>query len=97
MPRAPKAPGHHVKIPWDGSTRRQRLPPDWPAIQRAVLERDGHQCQLRYDGCTTLASHADHIEAGDDHRMASLQAACSHCHAIKSSAEGNAARWGDRS
>lgn len=96
MPRAPKAPGHHVKQPWGSSGRRRRLPPDWPAIQHAVLERDEHRCQLQYDGCTGLASHADHITPGDDHRMANLQAACSHCHAIKSSREGNTARWGDR-
>lgn len=94
MPRAPKAPGHGIKTPWASSTRRRRLPPDWPAIQTAVLERDSHTCQLRDNGCTGLASHADHITAGDDHAMTNLQAACTHCHAIKSAREGAAARWG---
>lgn len=94
MPRAPKAPGHYAKIPWDGSNRRQRLPDNWPQISRTVLERDGYQCQVGYDGCLGRATDTDHITAGDDHRPTNLQAACSHCHAVKSSAEGNAARWG---
>lgn len=96
MPRAPKAPGHHVKQPWAGSTRRSRLPADWPSRQAACLERDGYVCQLRYDGCLTVATEADHIKPGDNHDLENLQAACSHCHRIKSAREGAAARWRHR-
>lgn len=29
---------------WAGSTRRDTLPPDWPTIQPAILDRDHHRC-----------------------------------------------------
>lgn len=77
---------------WEGSTRRHRLPPRWRAITRRILERDGHQCQLRYPGCLGTATEVDHIRPGDDHSDDNLQAACTWCHRRKSSAEGNAAR-----
>lgn len=78
---------------WEGSTRRDRLPSNWKAIRLAVLERDGHRCQIRDDGCEVVAVEVDHIEAGkDDHRMEALQAACTWCHGRKSSREGAAAR-----
>jgi len=44
------------------------------------LERDKYRCQLKLDGCTTLASHAHHLggkEQGDDPRH--IVAACEHC------------------
>jgi 5-methylcytosine-specific restriction enzyme A len=82
---------------WKGSTRRTRLPSNWPAIRAYVLTRDGHQCQLRYAGCTSVATEADHITAGDDHRTVNLQAACSPCHATKSAREGGTAWAAKRS
>jgi 5-methylcytosine-specific restriction protein A len=33
------------------------------------------------------------VVRGNNHHMGNLQAACQPCHAAKSSAEGNAARW----
>jgi 5-methylcytosine-specific restriction protein A len=78
--------------PWAGSTRRARLPANWPAIRSAVLERDGWRCQIRGPRCTGRATDADHIEPGDDHRMANLRAACGPCHDRKSGQEGAAAR-----
>jgi hypothetical protein len=33
-------------VAWEGSTRRRRLPPDWPAITARILERDGRRCYL---------------------------------------------------
>lgn len=78
---------------WAGSTRRDRLPRDWPERRSSVLERDDYRCQLRYRGvCAGRATDVDHRDRGDDHRLANLQAACSPCHSRKSSAEGNAAR-----
>ena len=107
MPRAPKVcslcaersePGTnrctaHRREPWAGSDRRSRLPRNWAAIRKRVLDRDGHRCQLRLPGCTVVATEVDHRVAGiDDHRESSLQSACNHCHKIKSASEGAAAR-----
>lgn len=50
-------------------------------LRAAVLERDGHRCQLRLDGCTAIATQADHIRsrelAGDG--LDNLRAACATC------------------
>lgn len=83
---------------WADSTRRDQLPDDWPALRRAVLERDGYRCRWDEDGprCGHPANQVDHIEPGDDHRLTNLQALCQHHHGIKSSREGNAARWAVR-
>lgn len=75
--------------------RAERLPPDWPTIHLAVLERDGHRCTvLMRNGtrCTDRATEVDHIVPGDDHRPENLRAICTWHHRRKSSAEGNAAR-----
>jgi 5-methylcytosine-specific restriction protein A len=78
---------------WDGSTRRDRLPEGWEQIRRAVLARDGWRCRIGFaDLCVTVATQADHVVAGDDHRLSNLQAACGPCHQRKSSQEGAAAR-----
>lgn len=83
--------------PWAGSTRRERLPPDWnaPAGPRArVFARpDGRVCALRFDGiCVGYATEVDHKLRGDDHRDCNLQPACGPCHRHKSALEGAAAR-----
>lgn len=53
----------------------------WRNTRRAVLNRDGHRCQLRLPGCTTNATHVHHTQGreatGDD--LAHLVAACQHC------------------
>ncbi len=79
---------------WHGSTRRARLPKDWPRIRRRILRRDGHVCQTRFsDGrlCGREATDVDHIVAGDDHSDGNLRALCSWCHARKSASEGGRA------
>lgn len=83
---------------WQGSTRRYELPDDWPDRRRAVLERDNYRCQWRERGgyCNAPATDVDHIAPGNDDRHTNLQALCRHHHAIKSSAEGNTARWQHR-
>lgn len=75
---------------WQGSTRKQRLPRDWPAIRRRILDRDGHRCHI----CGRPgADEVDHIRAGDDHSDANLAAIHrTPCHAAKSSAEGHQAQ-----
>lgn len=58
----------------NGSTRA------WRKTRALVLARDGYRCRLKLDGCTTLATHAHHIDgkaAGDDPTR--LIAACEPC------------------
>lgn len=79
---------------WQGSTRRQRLPPDWSRIRKRILRRDGHRCTERgLDDvrCYEVATEVDHIRPGDDHSDANLRALCSWHHQKKSSQEGGAA------
>jgi 5-methylcytosine-specific restriction protein A len=75
---------------WQGSTRHDRLPADWPARRARVL-RQQPTCRLAYDCCTTVSTQVDHVRAGDDHRYINLQGACAPCHARKSAGEGTAA------
>lgn len=79
---------------WSDSTRV--LPPNWTAIRRGILERDGWRCtETMRDGtrCRDKATDVDHIARGDDHRPENLRALCRWHHARKSSREGNEARW----
>ncbi|GGX02003.1 hypothetical protein GCM10010353_17040 [Streptomyces chryseus] len=81
---------------WAGSTRRDELPADWyTAIRPFVLKRDEYRCRWREASrvCGHHANQVDHIGNRDDHQPENLQALCQHHHAIKSSREGNAARW----
>lgn len=73
---------------WDSSTRRSRLPTDWPSLRRMVLTRDGGRCQQ----CGSLANQVDHVQAGDDHSPDNLQSLCQPCHQAKTQAESAAAR-----
>ena len=70
--------------------------------RHAVLTRDNHTCRLRYPGCTGHATHADHIrpdaEGGARLDPTNGQAACEHCHNIKSRTEQQRGyeRWTNR-
>jgi 5-methylcytosine-specific restriction endonuclease McrA len=83
-------------VSWAGSTRRQRLPANWATPgglrDQVFAAPDGRVCKLRYEGCTRYATEVDHRRRGDDHSFSNLQAACEHCHKIKSGREGAAAR-----
>lgn len=62
--------------------------------RNAILDRDGHRCQLRYDGCIGVASILDHIIAtafGGSETPKNLQSACGPCHDEKTQHE---ARYG---
>ncbi len=85
---------------WDGSTRRDRLPSDWPSLVQRVKKRDGFRCTatLPRSGkrCPRKGTDVDHKTPGDDHSLNNLALLCSRHHALKSSAEGRAAkqaRW----
>lgn len=81
---------------WEGSDRRDRLPPDWNTrIRPRILRRDGHRCTARHTGgahCPEPATDVDHIIPGDDHRDENLTSLCQWHHQRKSSREGAAAR-----
>jgi 5-methylcytosine-specific restriction protein A len=77
---------------WDrASRRRSELPPDWPIIQRDVLERDGHRCQIRGPRCTGYATEADHIGDKHNHTRTNCRAACHTCHSARTAAQGHQA------
>ena len=77
---------------WRGSNRASRLPSNWTALRGAVLKRDNYSCQIKEPGCQGRATDVDHIQAGDNHRLDNLRAACRTCHQSKSSREGNEAK-----
>lgn len=79
---------------WDGSTRRARLPKNWPAIRRRIIRRDEGRCTALYsDGrrCDLPGTDVDHVIPGDDHTEANLQLLCPWHHTHKSSSEGGTA------
>ena len=74
---------------WGTSPRKSRLPSNWRAIRKQVIERDV-VCQICY---VRIAVIADHIEPmTDDHRLEALQGACEPCHRLKTAREAAAAR-----
>lgn len=77
---------------WQGSTRRARLPADWPAIRTRIIARDGGVCQLPDPGtgliCGAPGTDVDHRRRGDDHRDTNLWLLCTAHHGRKSAAEG---------
>lgn len=88
-------PEHGSRWPTDRRTQRTTTA-EHRAWADAVLTRAGHRCQLRYAGCTGTAAHADHIQAvaegGAEYDPGNGQAACRHCHQLKSSDEGHRAQ-----
>lgn len=82
---------------WQGSTRRARLPADWPKRKAHVLKRDGRICHV----CGQPgADGVDHVIPGDDHSDANLKAihhnVAPYCHRAKSSSEGGRAAQAKR-
>lgn len=75
--------------PWSSSTRRQRLPKDWPAITKRIKKRDGYRCVQCQ---STEQLEVDHIVAGDNHHDTNLQTLCHPCHQTKTNLEALAAR-----
>jgi 5-methylcytosine-specific restriction protein A len=80
---------HHKPKPWQGSTRRKRLPKGWEKLRQFVLYRDPvcQVCGLR------PSTEVDHIIPGDNHSPANLQGICADpCHKEKTAREAAAAR-----
>lgn len=78
---------------WAGSTRRARLPKDWPRIRRRIIRRDRVCVWPMSDGtlCSAVGTDVDHIVPGDDHSDANLRLLCTWHHRQKSSSEGGTA------
>lgn len=70
--------------------RGRPMPPGWPKLRAAILERDGYRCQIRRPRCVGLAATVDHIvpawRGGSDH-PSNLQAACGPCHNSKTGSD----------
>lgn len=86
---------------WNNDTPSRTSTPAHRQWRRAVLERDGHRCQLRYPNrCTGNATEADHIievaDGGPELDLANGQAACTPCHKHKTALHANRKRWTSR-
>ncbi len=105
MPRAPKVCAHptcgrladdcteHKRKPWEGSTRRTELPPDWARRRRKVLKRDPICTDGRACGGLALSQAVHHGEGGKlDHSLANLSGICHRCHAVITSEQAAAGR-----
>jgi 5-methylcytosine-specific restriction endonuclease McrA len=57
--------------PWGTSTRKARLPANWPQLRRYVLDCDAYVCHACHQ---PGADQVDHVVAGDDHREENLAA-----------------------
>jgi 5-methylcytosine-specific restriction protein A len=85
---------------WEGSDRRDRLPENWVSeIVPYVKRRARGRCEQRLPSgkrCPRPGTDVDHRKPGDDHSYGNLQLLCSDHHDVKSSREGNSARWGKK-
>lgn len=74
---------------WDNSTRRARLPKDWPRIRRRIIRRDDAQCQWPTpEGiCGAPGDEVDHRVRGDNHHPDNLWLLCAPHHQAKTIAE----------
>ena len=79
---------------WDSSDRRRRLPRNWRAIRRFVMDRDGWRCQWLVGGrvCGAQATEVHHIVEGgrnggvEDDRPVNLMAICARHHKLATAA-----------
>ncbi|MCI2958231.1 hypothetical protein MN032_11030 [Agromyces atrinae] len=80
---------------WEGSDRKETLPPDWEKRRLRVLRRDRYRCQhVRYDTgrkCAAFANQVDHINDREDHDERNLQSLCEWHHLRKSGSQGGTA------
>lgn len=74
---------------WATSTRRQRLPRNWPTLRDQVKARAHGLCEATTHArtCNGYGTDADHITPGDDHRLTNLQWLSTPCHRAKTTAE----------
>lgn len=82
----------HRPKPWASSDRAKRLPSNWTALRRLVLQRDRYTCHV----CGGYGDRVDHVVAGDNHDPSNLAPICLPCDRHKSGVEGGRASWGYR-
>ena len=74
-----------------GSWRTAPLPPDWPTIRAAILERDHHRCTWTLPSgapCGAPATDVDHTGHPADHNPAALRALCTPHHRARTGRQG---------
>lgn len=79
---------------WEGSTRKETLPPDWGQRRLAVFARDDNRCTvIKANGkrCWDKADECDHIGDRLDHSLENLRSICSWHHQRRSSSQGGKA------
>lgn len=84
---------------WEGSNRRDRLPPDWELRRLKILQRDSYRCTWIENNrrCPVkIDLEVDHRIPGDDHSDANLRTLCKGHHSRKSAREGVDARAAKR-
>jgi hypothetical protein len=85
-----------------GDEKGRNLPPNWPALVKAVKHRAKatsplgiEQCEGRLPRsgkrCTELGVDVDHTGDRDDHSLGKLRLKCEHCHDKKTSSQGHQA------
>ena len=81
---------------WETSTRRSRLPADWPKRRAETKRRAGGRCEgISLDGeprwhvadCPGVGTDCDHDKRGDDHGLGNLRWLSAECHKYKTQAE----------
>jgi 5-methylcytosine-specific restriction endonuclease McrA len=80
----------------EGQWRSQPMPPGWAKTRARILDRDQHRCAVV--GCTTAATHVDHIVPvvlGGTEDDSNLQSMCAAHHRSKTGRE-NAARTNEQ-
>src|SRR5690606_32967235 len=81
---------------WESDSRRRaELPPNWEAIRREILDRDGRQCRWILPSgkrCPRRATDVDHFGDRNDHSPRNLRALCTHHHAKVTAMQGVRAR-----
>lgn len=69
--------------------------PAWKRARKACLDRAQWRCEIQLDGCTTIASQADHVYGlANDPTHRHLRAACLPCHRQVTTRQGHAGRAG---
>jgi 5-methylcytosine-specific restriction protein A len=98
MPRAPKAPGHAVKVPWAGSTGHKRTSTaSWQRLRIQILDRDKRVCYVCGQPGADTVDHKKPVWKGGTDDPANLGAIHDNpCHRDKTAREASEARWGPR-
>ena len=81
---------------WEGSTRKESLPPNWQKLRAERFKIDGFRCTQRDvygERCEEPAQECDHHGDRLDHRIQNLRSLCSWHHQKKSSRQGAQARY----